>query len=407
MDNNEKTISPVKIHKVYEDTISVQVSGKKSIALKQLKDFQGNNLKVSLNAIYEEIVIEDAIIGKEKDSELGEFYSIVLLFDMETMRWLAELQEQDELQHIAFIVEDNVLFTAPLISSTLNGIIALNPIASLEDAKGIRSAFLDGKQYDEDFEVFDEDKLGKLYSTLYQKQLQLLNRCIAQDPNDALSLKRRCNIFYSTEDFEKAKADIDTILQLKNNDVDSWSMKADICLHFGQFHEAIECCNKVISLGEERAYFGDNLWQAFFSLGELDKALREVNYLIEFDANQLGMVLPSHFGMRAETYAAIGMYEEALEDCQTVIELGDVMPSVYNNMAWSYFKLGRYTEALDMSEKSIEMEPEIADNFDTRGHIYEAMGKKDNAISDFKKAIALDPELLESIEGLKRLAGFN
>jgi tetratricopeptide (TPR) repeat protein len=93
------------------------------------------------------------------------------------------------------------------------------------------------------------------------------------------------------------------------------------------------------------------------------------------------------------TYSLLGLYDEAIRECQRAIEVDPTLGNPYNDIGAYLIELGRYDEAIPWLEQAIR-----ASRYDARcypyynlGRIYEHKGNWPLAILYYKRALAEDP----------------
>jgi tetratricopeptide (TPR) repeat protein len=113
---------------------------------------------------------------------------------------------------------------------------------------------------------------------------------------------------------------------------------------------------------------------------------------------------------RAATYvnrgilnAAIGRYQEALNDYNDALEL-EALPQAWNGKGNLYFLAERYDDAIDAYERSLQMnlpEPQVAHY--NLGLVYERINDDAAAVRSFRTALELAPEWSLAVEKLQEL----
>ena len=159
-------------------------------------------------------------------------------------------------------------------------------------------------------------------------------------------------------------------------------------------------------------WLSNNLANTYGALGRYDDALKLDQETLEIRERVLGSEHPSTLSSRnglANTYGALGRYEEALELDQETLEirervLGPEHPDtlgIRSNLANDYRALGRNDEALELDQGTLEimeqvLGPEHPDTLASRNGLaitYRALGRNDEALE-------LDQETLEIRERL-------
>jgi tetratricopeptide (TPR) repeat protein len=161
----------------------------------------------------------------------------------------------------------------------------------------------------------------------------------------------------------------------------------------------ISACSRIIDKAGSRnstmrAGAFNNRGIAYFSKGELDRALRDFDEAIAAKPNNA--VLHHNRGLalynKGDNEGAIRSYEEA-------IALQPRYAMAHNDRANVYFRMKEYDKAISGYDDAIRMQPRDPIVFANRGNTYRMKGDYDRAIRDFEEAIRLNPREPGSIYG--------
>lgn len=106
---------------------------------------------------------------------------------------------------------------------------------------------------------------------------------------------------------------------------------------------------------------------------------------------------------RAEDFASISRYENALTDYNKFMEMISDNDEAYNMRGATYHKLGKNAEALADYTKAIELNKEQKYALVNRGIIYIEAGAADKALADYNQAIAIDVNFEKAYYELAKL----
>lgn len=104
---------------------------------------------------------------------------------------------------------------------------------------------------------------------------------------------------------------------------------------------------------------------------------------------------PLAYSVRGLAYLEMGMYEQAINDCNKAIMIQPDYPQAYLNRARVYMATGRLAPAKEDLDKAIAFDGKYADAYSFRGQVHNAMGNLAAAIADYTSAVNIDPGLYE------------
>lgn len=133
-------------------------------------------------------------------------------------------------------------------------------------------------------------------------------------------------------------------------------------------------------------------WEA---IGNMEKALREINFAIDLDRRS-----PQPYVHRASFYSDSGNYRQAVDDYRQAIEIDDSMPSIHYSLALTLEEARAYTLAIDEYSKAIEKDPLMIEAHNNLGILFRRMQKYDDAIKQFKVVIRLNPGYIKAYNNM-------
>lgn len=108
-------------------------------------------------------------------------------------------------------------------------------------------------------------------------------------------------------------------------------------------------------------------------------------------AIELKSAEPDYYLNRAIAYRINRQYQQALDDCRSMLKLDANNYYAINQIAYIYFDQGQIDRAVKEIEKAIKIKPDNGDLYDSRAEFYIAQGKYAEALADAEKTLALDP----------------
>ena len=161
---------------------------------------------------------------------------------------------------------------------------------------------------------------------------------------------------------DKAVVEMRRTAELCGTEADRMMFHAAACKIAGDMRGAIEWEKKAVAQSPDEALHHDHLTEFFLELGEYENAIAA-----ETKAMALASTVRSdssenmafhRYIRRADAYAALKMYREALADYDRGVELAPFRSFSYLHRAATHFKLGNRSQALADLAKAIELKPD-------------------------------------------------
>lgn len=140
------------------------------------------------------------------------------------------------------------------------------------------------------------------------------------------------------------------------------------------------------------------LGYTYYLKGENEKAVKELNQVLEIDKNYYN----AHYNLGL-VYLDEGKLDDALDEFQKCVEISPRDHKGYLNKGITYRKMGMYKEALESLEKANKLAPGSANIIYEIGMVAEAKGDKKTAAGIYKEALSYDPLYKEAAKALKRV----
>jgi len=151
----------------------------------------------------------------------------------------------------------------------------------------------------------------------------------------------------------------------------------------GQKEEAIAAYKKAIDVNPYYSGHHIDLENAYFSLGDTEKALEEAKRVTELQPDSV-----HGWDNLGNAYERADKFDESVAAYQKSIVLSPTW-SAYSNLGNIYFVHKRYDDAVKAFEKATELGPNQELAMGNLADAYRASGQKDKAMATYDKAIAL------------------
>jgi len=152
----------------------------------------------------------------------------------------------------------------------------------------------------------------------------------------------------------------------------------------------------VISVFPKSAYNAyNNLGNAYYEKGELDKAIYEYNRALSLKTNYAGAY--NNLGI---AYADKGMVDEAIAHYKKALAINPNYAEAHYSLGNTYVEKGEPDNAISEYKKAIDIKPDYADAHNNLGLVYEKEGLLDKAISHYQIVLTGNPNFIEAHNNL-------
>ncbi|MCB0396334.1 MAG: tetratricopeptide repeat protein [Flavobacteriales bacterium] len=201
-----------------------------------------------------------------------------------------------------------------------------------------------------------------------------------------VAYKNRGNYYGKRKIFDKALADYNIFLQLKQDDAGIYVNRGNINGLRGNHDQAMQDFSYAISIDPDNADALINRGITHSIKGEYDKAIED--YTRAFQAEPAKWL--DIFQNRGFTYIQVGRFEEGVKDFTAVL---NAIPGNYKSWFYrgvAYFNLGKYQEALNDFNQAIQRNPNDGPSYYNRSLTYSRMNQKALALQDALRAKELN-----------------
>lgn len=188
---------------------------------------------------------------------------------------------------------------------------------------------------------------------------------------------------FNTKEYDSALTRFDKLLAMDSTDEAIWTMRGRTLYMQGKKDEAIISFNRSIELNgkeDNDAYFYRG--SAYSLMGELDKALKDVNISINAEPKDTARLIA-----RAGIFLKLKRYEDQIKDCNTIIEMDPNHAEAHYFRGGGYRRLDKWDEALEDYNTAIQLDPNEASYYNDRGYLLTLQKKYLQALEDYKSVI--------------------
>ena len=192
----------------------------------------------------------------------------------------------------------------------------------------------------------------------HQRALDLFNKAIEVDPDNAAFHANRANALKKLGHLELAVAGFDQAIALRSDFTEAYFIRGNILLDLRQLESALASYNHVIDLRPEYAEAYSNRGFAQLRLGQLEAALADYDRAIKLKPN----LADAHFN-RGAALQKLKRLDAAIESYDRAISINPDFAVFYSNRGSALKEVLRLDEAVANYNKAITIKPDIADAY--------------------------------------------
>lgn len=160
----------------------------------------------------------------------------------------------------------------------------------------------------------------------------------------------------------------------------------------GALPRVIQACteslDRKIFEGSDRFYLFANRADAYFALGDKERALDDYNQAVKLAPNNAKL-----YYNRGVFHAAQADGEAAFRDLNTALSINPKFVAALRERAKLYLTQDNFSGALADYSEAVRVQPKTAALWSERGYLYLRQRDYDSAVKDEAEAIRLDPKL--------------
>lgn len=224
-----------------------------------------------------------------------------------------------------------------------------------------------------------------------------IQRAIALNPSDETAHLKMAKLFFYTEDYPKAFAEINGVLRGNVYNAEAYFLK-------GMCYKNMKDTNKAISSFQTAVQSDPAMGAAHLQLALMFDARRDPLALKYFEnaykadsSNLEPLYGQGMFWQNQDNYT------EAKKVFQRIIGIDRTYPKSYYNIAWMLLQEDSTEKASRFFSMAIQEKPDYAEAYYNRGLCYEIMGDIKKARDDYNQALVFNPDMPACQTALKRL----
>lgn len=266
----------------------------------------------------------------------------------------------------------------------------------------------------------------------FDEALSDINKALILDSTKAEYFLTLSDIYFGTGKIKNCQAAIQKSINIDPECSDGLLKMAELNLYFKEYDKTIEYVNKTLDVDKvnAKAYFIKGM--TYKEKGDTAKAI--ANFITATDQDneyyhafmQLGIIFATRHNKLAEDYYnnalklnpksiealyGLGMYYQETADYKKAITAYDSILTINPKYKQAHFNLGYihlvylqvYSQAIKHFTNAINCDPDYAEAYYNRGYSYELSGNVISAKADYTKALELKSNYQKAIDGLNRI----
>jgi Flp pilus assembly protein TadD len=204
-------------------------------------------------------------------------------------------------------------------------------------------------------------------------------------------LKGRAAIYEMIEEFGRAEADFNALVEVKPQNPIVYSDRGYFYMRQSRFSEAARDFVTGSRLAPSQAEFNYGAGRAFARMGDYGAAVVHYGEAIRLAPNDS---IPRM--SRAEALLQLARYEEARSDYDLALTLGPQQRSdrlfAYFGRGYASIFTGDFTGAVRDMDAALAVQPDMVRAVVWRGYARERLGQRDGALADYEAALRVNPD---------------
>lgn len=221
----------------------------------------------------------------------------------------------------------------------------------------------------------------------YRKALELINRAIHLDANNASSHSNLGNVLKEMQRYPDALDSYNRAIDLNPEIPQVLSNRGNVLKELAMFDEALQSYGRAIELAPDYAEAYFNRGVLLQHLEQLENAMHNYGEAIAINASYA-----QAYSNRGNILRDMGKLEAALEDYDAAIKIDQGLAEVHLNRGNTFKDLKRYVEALASYDRAIQLDDKLAGAYSGLGSVHYVLNRYQEAIVNYCAAIDLDPE---------------
>ncbi len=200
---------------------------------------------------------------------------------------------------------------------------------------------------------------------------------------------------YNQGDYHQVLAQTNALLKLYPNSDILYNIFGAANIALQQFHSAVECYKKAISINPSNIDAHNNLGLALQGKGDLDAAIESYKKVLKIDQDfaEVYYNMGLAFEGKGDPKSAIYSYKKA-------IRMKPDNADAHNNLGLVFQGEGEVEAAIDSFKQALQIRPDYAEAYNNMGFTLQAKGDFDAAIDSYKKAISINPDNVDALNDM-------
>lgn len=218
-----------------------------------------------------------------------------------------------------------------------------------------------------------------------EKQLQVLTKRIAEDPNDPSLLYQRSLIYYRLQNLYKGLEDIIRAISIDSSEVKYHLLLADFYYADNRIGEARECIEKGLKLNPDDVNANIRMGELMYYLTDYVQMFSHLDVALKQDPYNAKIYFIKGMGFKemGDTNLAISSFSTTIEQdpdyFDAYMQLANIYAAKHNPIAIQY-----YNNAIQINPLMIEAHYGLA-------YYLQENGKPDDAIKIYTDLLSIDP----------------
>jgi protein O-mannosyl-transferase len=166
----------------------------------------------------------------------------------------------------------------------------------------------------------------------------------------------------------------------------------------GRIPEAIELCQRALTLMSDNADAHNNLANALMQVGRIQEAIEHYQRALTLKPDN-----PDAHNNFAAALSMIGQHQQAIDHYEQALRLKPSNAEAHINMAAALESTGQYSQAIEHYKQALVFKPDNAEAYNYMGVALVNVDQVEKSITCFQKAMRLKPDYTEACTNLARV----
>ena len=180
-------------------------------------------------------------------------------------------------------------------------------------------------------------------------------------------------------------------------DVEYLKEEARVHIRMGRYQEAVEICNRVLSVIPDDADGYYNRGLAYLRMEDYRRAIQEFEQVTRLNPNAVDSRIN-----RGLALLTMGQPREALQAYDEIVKLDPENAAGYNGRGAAYFDQGQFERSIREFDTAIGLDPRLGYAYSNRAMSHIRLGRYEEAERDINRATDLGVDVSDAAEELNR-----